>query len=300
MAFCKKCGNELENDAEFCTNCGTAVTKKTNDRQTEFEGKIFKCPNCGEVLKSFTADCPACGYELRGSSSTGSVKELAKKLEAIESERVQQPKTGILEKVFTGQRATKTDEQKISLIQSFPIPNTKEDLYEFLVLSQSNIDIDLYDSSNGQVNQNDVRRIISNAWKSKFEQAYQKSKLVFKNDERMSEIQKLYDDTNKTINKAKTRVYKTLGIVFGSMFGFCIVIGILVPLIPSDPVKNRQSHLEYVVEQIEDDISEGKCKDAKNKAYTLTFDETLDSTKHEYWKNKQTEILEQIENACSE
>lgn len=28
MAFCKKCGNELDNDAKFCSSCGIAIGKK--------------------------------------------------------------------------------------------------------------------------------------------------------------------------------------------------------------------------------------------------------------------------------
>ena len=69
-------------------------------------------------------------------------------------------------------------------------------------------------------------------------------------------------------------------------------------IIPSTPPdESRNSHLEYVVEQIEDDIVEGKYDDARNKAYTLTFDEELDHDKHEYWEKKQKEILEQINKA---
>ena len=64
--------------------------------------------------------------------------------------------TPAFSRALFGQKPSKTDEQEISLIKSFPIPNTKEDLYEFLILSQSNIDMEVYSSEHGQVNQNDV------------------------------------------------------------------------------------------------------------------------------------------------
>ena len=33
MPFCKKCGNKLDNDAEFCPKCGTPVTETKSSKQ---------------------------------------------------------------------------------------------------------------------------------------------------------------------------------------------------------------------------------------------------------------------------
>lgn len=62
MAFCMNCGTELEKDAHFCSECGAKVPQivKDNERNIIYEGNIYKCPNCGEVLKSFVANCPQC------------------------------------------------------------------------------------------------------------------------------------------------------------------------------------------------------------------------------------------------
>ena len=59
MAFCMNCGTELEKDAHFCSECGAKVPQivKDNERNIIYEGNIYKCPNCGEVLKSFVANC---------------------------------------------------------------------------------------------------------------------------------------------------------------------------------------------------------------------------------------------------
>ena len=54
MPFCEKCGNELKGNEKFCSNCGSEI-KATDDsiRKTVYEGEIHKCPNCGEIIKSF-------------------------------------------------------------------------------------------------------------------------------------------------------------------------------------------------------------------------------------------------------
>lgn len=143
MAFCIHCGRELADGARFYANCGTSVTaepnqdKKGDQQKTVYDGKIHKCPNCGEQLDSFTATCPVCGYELRGTQVTSCVHELSKKLE----------KTDSLEK-------------KIELISNFYIPNTKEDIYEFFILAYSNITAGAYGVD---------------AWNVKLEQAYLKA-----------------------------------------------------------------------------------------------------------------------------
>ena len=84
MAYCKKCGNELEKDDEFCTECGTPVTKKNNKvkeaenntkRKTVYAGDIKKCPACGENIKSFTAICPSCGHEINSKKVSSTLQE---------------------------------------------------------------------------------------------------------------------------------------------------------------------------------------------------------------------------------
>ena len=102
MKYCKNCGKQLSDDAKFCVDCGTPTEEASSKRRVEQAGTIYKCPNCGEVLESMTAVCPACGYEIRNTKASTASKEFSEKLSVLTS-----------------------SEQKISLIQSFPIPNTK-------------------------------------------------------------------------------------------------------------------------------------------------------------------------------
>ncbi len=148
MVYCINCGQRLSEGANFCAGCGKAVNDSdvccdNSQRKIIFEGEIRKCPNCGECVPSFTALCPACNYEFRGSSSSGSINELSAKLE----------------------QAT-TDEKRVNLIRTFPIPNTREDILEFMILASTNIE-------------NSFRGGISEAWAVKFEQAYEKSIVLF-------------------------------------------------------------------------------------------------------------------------
>ncbi len=279
--YCSNCGEKLIPNSKFCNYCGTPTDNTKNEknvveekkketsnedlteRKMVYEGKIHKCPNCGEVLESFIANCPACGYELRDSKNSSAVEELSRKLEEIEGKRDKSRMSNKILGAFNlSDGLTRTDEQKISLIRSFPIPNTKEDLYEFLILSKSNIEIDAYE--NTQIKS--ARLAVSDAWKAKFEQAYQKAKLLFKNDDRMIEINKMNEEINKSINNAKWKIWKIIGIGYGSIFAVIIIILIIMAVtgvFSNDSSKNNNTKNENVSIMENNDISKNDNNDEK-------------------------------------
>lgn len=181
MANCEKCGQELPHGAKFCFNCGKPVQivpnahAKPPEREITYEGEVHKCPNCGEVLAAFTPICPTCGYELRGAKASDSIREFTSKLEKAE-----------------------TDAQRIILLRNFPIPNTKEDIFEFMILASSNL------CGTGTYGaENSVQQGEFDAWLTKFEQSFQKAKLMFKDSPIFPEFQNLYKQTHKKIGKEK-------------------------------------------------------------------------------------------------
>ena len=53
MAYCSKCGVKLVDGAKFCQKCGSPTQggyTYTNQRQQEYAGKAYKCPECGELV----------------------------------------------------------------------------------------------------------------------------------------------------------------------------------------------------------------------------------------------------------
>lgn len=166
MPFCIYCGHQLADDAKFCSECGksTNISNQPSQRKTVYDGEIHKCPNCGELIKSFTTVCPTCSYELRNVITNSPVEALAKKVEM----------------------ATSLDD-KIELIANFYVPNTKEDIYDFFILAVSNLEDKRYDTDD--------------AWRAKLEQTYHKAKLSFGNTAEFEYLEKLYTRTRKEVNK---------------------------------------------------------------------------------------------------
>ena len=177
MAVCSKCGSQLPDGAKFCLNCGAqssglpensqAYQAGSSKRETVFEGEIHKCPSCGEVLGAFVTTCPSCGYEIRGGKASASLHEFSMSLANATS-----------------------DEQRTSLIRNFPVPNTKEDIFEFLILASSNI--------TGNTEQN-----ICDAWAVKFRQVEQKAKLALTADADKAKFNELYEQAKKKLTRDK-------------------------------------------------------------------------------------------------
>ena len=198
MGFCINCGQALSEGARFCSGCGVAIGEahtESEQRKSVYDGELHKCPNCAEMLNSFMSSCPSCGYELRGSKSKNRVDELANKLELAESA-----------------------EQKISIIRNFYIPNTKEDIYEFVILATSNMNSYNYDYE---------------AWDVKLQQAYQKATLSFGNTQEFHYIHQLYTQAQKH-KKQKVlvaTVKNSKKLQFLTTFTIGVILGLIAKLL---------------------------------------------------------------------
>lgn len=254
MAFCSNCGHQLAEGVNFCFECGTKVNiqepSQDEGRKVAYDGEIHKCPNCGDILDAYESVCKACGYEQRGSRATNSVHELAIKLQKIEEARL----TNQNHSRFGFGQSSEIDQQKINLIRSFVIPNTKEDILEFAVLAASNVDASAYDDSYGILSalQNGRRKAVSDAWLAKLKQAYQKAKLVFVGDPRIAEIESLYENTHKAIKRIKGRVWKILGIILGALFAFFLLVGIIAISSTENDQKAENARLEAIEIQVQE------------------------------------------------
>lgn len=208
MAFCSNCGEKLNDGAKFCHGCGGPVggvtpPENNTQRQQEYVGKIYKCPHCGMVIDKMVAICPGCGMRISGQEAVSSVRVFNEQLMAIEGTRKKPGLVSVL-----GLTVDPADQKKLSLIRSFPIPNSVDDIMEFMMLAVANIDVGL--SKNTLMNRYQsgakagesnftMPRTISEAWVSKMQQAYQKSEISFPNDPLFANIKQIYFDKMKEL-----------------------------------------------------------------------------------------------------
>lgn len=250
MAFCQNCGNQLADDAKFCSNCGTPAgsTGTENVRKQEYVGSVKKCPNCGAEIPSLSAVCTNCGHELNSSSTNKLMKEFQEGLIAYEGE------------------------QERDFVAAFPIPNTREDLGNFLSLIASVL---LTDLKNGA----DSKRIAS--FTSKFEDITNKIEVVLPSEdplqtqiikwrEKITEAKNIYNEilkkrreANEKINKEKKRqnsfARRHPGKFWGMLLGIPVGVIFLVLCIWSlcswgdlDIFYNLSKDIENVIEKKEE------------------------------------------------
>lgn len=218
---CPTCLKTVPAHSAFCLECGAPISDTANANQAErkivYDGVIHKCPNCGELVNSFTLNCPLCGHEFRGSNTNNAVQKLAKKLEEIEANRPPKKARTFKDEFFgTYGNFSKEDEQKINLIRNFVIPNTKEDILEFMILAASNIDMKLY-GTEASADETGAQRAISDAWMAKFEQAYQKAQFSFAETSVFAKIQKIHVEKMKEVTKEKRKKTGELLLIVGGI-----------------------------------------------------------------------------------
>lgn len=213
--FCSNCGTKLNDGAKFCHICGFAVNKedetkqkqKTNPtREQEYVGKILKCPNCGNVISSLDAVCSACGMHINGKMTSDTVLSFSERLMEIERESTVVNNGGLFSQIGYEERVKKAREdacsKKITLIRTFPIPCTVDEIYDFMLIAVSNINVNKSKNSiwNKIENNGSQEKELSDAWVQKMRQAYQKALVSFHSDPAFIHIKEMYVAKMRELN----------------------------------------------------------------------------------------------------
>lgn len=178
-----------KDEAEIIVSGKIALKLKSNSEnslssQTQTsnkEGVIIKCPACGEPIKSFTSECQACGHEFRSVVIRSTILVLNKQLKEIELAEWEtneyNGKNGqpALDHMVRNSIASK----QCPLIDNFPIPNSKEEIFEFLSMA---LPIGLKKFSWSEQFTNAAEKQLSKSYKAKAQQAIIKGRLLLKDD----------------------------------------------------------------------------------------------------------------------
>ncbi len=178
--------------------------EKSAPKSTKY-GDVRKCPVCGALVPALATSCPECGYEFSGIQGNLSTEKLGQALMNAHN-----------------------DNQKASIVSSFPIPTTKADLFEFVVTMKSmaqsislstKAEADLLSGTTFRVIGLDLKR----AYFAKYKECIIKINMLFKNDKIFEDI--LLDDKafSKKINKEIwLKQHKK------SLIIFCVIIGYII------------------------------------------------------------------------
>lgn len=192
--FCTKCGKQNADDANYCSGCGANIVLNEQVPQaSQKHGDIKKCPSCGAMVTAFATKCSDCGHEFSGIKASNSITKLFEMLDKV---ALTPDTSGVFSKFVKKLSGSSTDSdierRKKEIITNFPIPNTKEDILEFLAIAIPNAKKrgNFFTSGAFNTPANEANRI-HNAfvpvWHSKCEQVILKAKLSMAEDKKMLE-----------------------------------------------------------------------------------------------------------------
>ena len=228
MRRCANCGKTIKVDYEYCPSCGAPLSaghtaKEEKGEKKRYAGELRKCPSCGNALGGFDVVCKACGYEIQGVKQEGAVWDFSRRIQTLELTRGGD---------YSENKAI--DEKILTLIKTFPIPNTKRDVLEFMMLAYSNIDAEAIGKikfmlGSGLIDRKETERVrqLSNAWIVKIKQTYEQAKLTFGEDDDFNKINAVYLDAIKISKKVRGKLFLRKHGPLLALIGLFIILSII-------------------------------------------------------------------------
>lgn len=202
--------DEIEVYLNGCLDKINSAKPKSNKK-----GELKTCPHCGANLGSFVGKCSECGHEIIGVESNHSAKEFFAKVEVIKNKKRKFLDDG-------------ESNEMGSLIQNFPIPNTKDDFIEFGTLCLTGMKTD--DAT-------------SEAWINKSTQIIAKGQMLFGNDPDINNLISSLQEGVKTTKKSKRK--SELSVLFILIGFICVCLTPLIFLCNSE-----DEYMQDMLEQI--------------------------------------------------
>lgn len=319
MKFCTKCGNQLSDQANFCDKCGSPVSNAQTPppipganenvgddakRKEVFVGVKRKCPVCGVEVPAFALTCPD-GHELAGVKVSNIAKEFQEGLVKYEGK------------------------EERDFVASFPIPNEREELGNFMLMVASILKQDM---------QNGADQMRVSSFTSKFDEIKSKVYMMFKKNDPIFEetkkweasINELYDNYKKIIeeraiiNRKKQKEQErnnrkwerkrnslwynasktTKGFIIYCIVFFCLFFGLIIGLVMTKNLKkqNEAKRLENIYAKVITLIEDKNYEDAELALKDMVWSYDLSGwDKDEYrnvrglWAGKKKELQNLID-----
>lgn len=175
--------------------------KETSAPKSNKYGDVRKCPACGAMVPALSGACPECGYEFSGIEANLSSQKLAELLLATDYSlpSVSDIKdSGGLFGITTAMKIEQLEKDKIRIkkendqkrryiVETFPVPLTKSDLFEFL----TSIKPRMYD----------VKDPLFKAYLKKYEECINKAKVSFSNDDKFRSFIDSFENEKKSLKR---------------------------------------------------------------------------------------------------
>lgn len=179
---------EDKDEVEMILEGKLAMMNNQKRPEVEKAGNVTKCPQCKANVPSFTTKCEFCGHEFRNIDSISSITKLADLLLNAEGERKEKSTIGM---IFNNTNS-KVHNKKMDIINNFPVPNSKEDILEFLATATPKAKAATKLTAMLYGGEGKEKYEMAKTWKSKCEQIIIKAGFSFKNDPKTMEEIRYY------------------------------------------------------------------------------------------------------------
>ena len=268
MTFCPNCGVKLIEGTRFCSSCGTQVNIGPVPQSTRSsrEEALIKCPSCGAPVDSFQTKCSSCGHEMRTAKMSGNIKDFADRISefdsqiAVEKNELADNPPNIAKKVgwvilniitwgipFVLRSIKRflfppvmpllpTELKKKSYIENYVVPNTKEDILEFVLFASTRVDSLLDRGSEKSIDIGSLN-IWAKLWSDKCKQIYARAGIALSGDKQaLAQIDNLLVKPKALIAQVKRRGLIKMGAIATVLISFALIfivprlgIGVRVP-----------------------------------------------------------------------